>query len=89
MPRLRHTPSRAVLVGATQLGGVTAHLLRCGGVHTHQFQIRAADDRPQRMAPDVTRAELDDSPHRLLRSPAGPLTAVNRTSPATEGGFDD
>jgi hypothetical protein len=48
---------------ATQLGGVTTHLVCAVGVHADEFEIGAPNDRAQRMAAHITGGELDDSSH--------------------------
>ena len=49
-----------------QLGGVPPDLVGTRGVHTDKFEIRSADDRPQRMLSDVAGRELDYFAHLVL-----------------------
>ena len=51
-----------------QLGRVSPDLVRTGGVHTHQLQVRASDDGAQRMLADVAGGKLDYSSHFDVRS---------------------
>lgn len=59
-------------VQSTQLRRVLADLLSTGGVHSDQFEIWPADDRPQRMSAYVSGGELNDSAHDdlILEFPA-------------------
>ncbi len=45
---------------ARELAGVLTHFVGAKGEHANQIQVRALDDRLDRLAGDVTRGPLDD-----------------------------
>ena len=51
---------------AAEIGGIAPDFVRRCGVHPDEFEIRAPDDRPERVDSDVTGGELNDAAGQCL-----------------------